>query len=337
MAFDGFTAKRRITMSIRPFRIDIADSALTDLDQRLARTRWPDAIDGSGWRYGTDPEFLKELVSYWRERFDWRAAEARLNAFPQFLTEVDGIDIHFLHVKGKGPDPLPLVITHGWPSSVAEFAKLIPLLADPANHGGRAEDAFDVVAPSLPGFGFSAHPLRSGMSSTAIAPLWAKLMLDVLGYRRFFAQGGDFGGHVTNALGRNGHATAIHAMVAPKVANTDTPSLSPAEKSWLATVATWQQEEGAYAHQQRTRPQTLAYGLNDSPAGLAAWIVEKWRSWSDCGGDVLSHFTMDELLTNISIYWFTETIASSVRLYYENAHHCEPAATAKIEENGRAA
>jgi len=322
-------------MGAHPFKIEIPNAALADLKGRLERTRWPDTVEGASWHYGTDFEFLKTLVAYWRERFDWRAAEARLNQIPQFLANLNGLDIHFIHAKGKGPNPLPLVITHGWPSSIAEFMKIIPLLTDPANHGGRAEDAFDVVAPSLPGFGFSAHPKRSGMSSRAVTRLWTKLLKSVLGHERFFAHGGDIGGGITNRLGRWNEATAIHTMVAAPVANTDSPPLSDPEKSWLALVEEWEHDEGAYGHQQRTRPQTLAYGLNDSPVGLAAWIIEKWRSWSDCGGDVLSRFTMDELLTNISIYWFTKTIGPSVRMYYESAHDVNPEDMAKIDAPAR--
>lgn len=319
-------------MAATPFKVAVPDADLADLKARLARTRWPDAVEGAGWRYGTDLDFLKSLVTHWRDRFDWRAAEARLNAFPQFTAEVDGHRLHFLHVKGKGPRPLPLVITHGWPSSVAEFEKIIPLLTDPATHGGRAEDSFDVIAPSLPGFGFSARPTRPGMTSTAATHLWPKLMTDVLGYKRFVAHGGDIGGGITNRLGRlyGDNVAAIHTMVAAPVADPSTPPLTEAEKSWLKIVAAWEADEGGYQLQQRTRPETLGYGLNNSPAGLAAWIVEKWRSWSDCGGDVLSRFTMDELLTNISIYWFTETIASSVRMYFESAHAHEPKSPSKI-------
>ncbi|HEX3431481.1 MAG TPA: epoxide hydrolase [Rhizomicrobium sp.] len=322
-------------MTVYPFHIEIPDGALADLKERLSRTRWPDAMEGGGWRYGTDLEFLKALTSWWRDRFDWRAAEARLNAFPQFVAEIDGIDVHFLHAKGKGPDPLPLIITHGWPSSVAEFTKLIPLLTDPESHGGRAEDAFDVVAPSLPGFGFSQRPCHSGMSSRAVTGLWTKLMKRTLGYQRFFAHGGDIGGGITNRLGRWKDAAAIHTMVAAPVADTKAPPPSDAEKAWLARVELWEKDEGAYGHQQRTRPQTLAFGLNDSPVGLAAWIVEKWQSWSDCGGDILSRFTTDELLTNIGIYWFTETIGSSMRMYYESAHDPRPESTAKIDVPAR--
>jgi microsomal epoxide hydrolase len=320
------------SISMTPFHIAIPDADITDLKARLARTRWPDAVENAGWRYGTDPDFLKQLVAHWRDRFDWRAAEARLNAFPQFTADVDGHAIHFLHVKGKGPKPLPLLITHGWPSSVAEFQTIIPLLTDPASHGGHAEDSFDVIAPSLPGFGFSAAPAQSGMSSAAVTHLLAKLMTDVLGHRHFFAHGGDIGGGITNRLGRlyGDRVGAIHTMVAAPVADMTNPPPSDAEKAWLKTVDAWEVDEGAYGHQQRTRPESLGYGLNDSPAGLAAWIVEKWRSWSDCDGDVLSRFTMDELLTNISIYWFTGTITSSMRMYFESAHTHEPKAPPKI-------
>ena len=313
---------RSKAMTTTPFRIAVPDAGVADLRARLARTRWPDAVEDAGWRYGTDLDFLKRLVAYWRDGFDWRAAESRLNALPQFLADVDGHAIHFLHVKGKGPKPLPLLVTHGWPSSVAEFQKIIPLLTDPASHGGRAEDSFDVIAPSLPGFGFSARPTQGGMSSAEATRLLAKLMTDVLGHTRFFAHGGDIGGGVTNRLGRlyADRIAAIHTMVAaPVVAPLDPPP-SEAEKAWLKIVDAWETDEGAYGHQQRTRPQSLGYSLNDSPAGLAAWIVEKWRSWSDCNGDVLSRFTMDELLTNISIYWFTQTITSSMRMYFDSAH-----------------
>jgi len=323
-------------MSVMPFRVFVPEAALADLKNRLTHTRWPDAVEDAGWRYGTDVDFLKALAVHWRDRFDWPAAEARLNAFPQFTADVEGHAIHFLHVKGKGPNPLPLVITHGWPSSVAEFQKIIPLLTDPANHGARAEDSFDVIAPSLPGFGFSARPTQSGMTSAAVTRLWAKLMTDVLGYKRFFAHGGDIGGGITNRLGRlyGDRVAAIHTMVAAPVADTSVPPLTDAEKAWLKLNDEWEADEGAYGHQQRTRPETLGYGLNDSPAGLAAWIVEKWRSWSDCNGDVLSRFTMDELLTNISIYWFTQTITSSMRMYFESAH-AKANEPAKIETPAR--
>ena len=319
-------------MAVTPFTIDVPDHDLAALADRLARTRLPDAVTDGGWSYGADRAFMRDLTAYWRDSFDWRAQEAKLNRLPQFTADVDGNEIHFVHARGRGPKPLPLLITHGWPSSFAEFAKIIPLFTDPAAHGGRAEDSFDVIAPSLPGFGFSAHPTTSGVTSAAVTTLWVKLMTGVLGYDRFVAQGGDIGGGITNRLGRNHaeHVTAIHAMVAPPLAREDLTDPTDAEKAFIALQAEWEREEGAYEHQQRTRPQSLAFGLNDSPVGLAAWIVEKWRAWSDCGGDILSRFTMDELLTTISIYWFTQSIGSSMRMYYETAHGQEPRPTHKI-------
>lgn len=321
----------------RPFRIAVPDEAIADLKARLANTRWTDAVTGAGWSYGADLAFMKELAAYWRDGFDWRAQETRLNAFPQFLANVDGHDIHYIHVRGTGPKPLPLILSHGWPSSIAEFRKVIPLLTDPASHGGRAEDAFDVVAPSLPGYGFSARPTEPGMNSPRITALFARLMVETLGYDRFLAHGGDIGGGITNRLGRKypAHVVAIHSMQPPFPFDRNAPHLSDAERAWFDLVDRWEADEGAYGLQQRTRPQTLAFGLNDSPVGLAAWIVEKWRAWSDCGGDVLRSFTMDELLTNVSIYWFTQTIGSSVRLYYESAHFQEPGAQDRIEVPAR--
>jgi len=324
-------------MSVRPFTIRVPDAELSDLAARLGRTRWPDELAGTGWNYGAAKELMQPLVAHWRDHFDWRAQEARLNAFPQFIAKVDNQDIHFIHVRGKGPKPLPLVITHGWPSSFAEFTKIIPLLTDPAAHGGKAEDAFDVVAPSLPGFGFSPRPVKPGMTSAAVTALWVKLMTDVLGYSRFVAHGGDIGGGITNRLARNHskQVIAVHSMVAPPLDLSHAIDLSEAERAFVKYNEEWEADEGAYGHQQRTRPQSLAFGLNDSSAGLAAWIVEKWRSWSDCNGDVLSRFTMDELLTNVSIYWFTQTIGSSMRMYYETAHGSKEVPAAKISVPAR--
>lgn len=330
-------AEGKDAMHYEPFQIRISDTELSDLKSRLAQARFPDAVKGAGWRYGADIEFMNALAEYWRAHFDWRAQESRLNAFPQFRADVDGHKIHFIHVRGKGPNPLPLVITHGWPSSIAEFSRIIPLLADPAAHGGRAEDAFDVIAPSLPGYGFSARPTAAGLSSPAVTALWAALMTDVLGYNRFAAHGGDIGGGITNRLARYypDRLIAIHTMVAPPVDLTNARDLSAAERAFVALGDAWEREEGAYGHQQRTRPQTLAFGLNDSPIGLAAWIAEKWRAWSDCHGDVLSRFSMDDLLTTISIYWFTQTIGSSMRIYFETAHANEPKLERKIEVPAR--
>ncbi len=320
-----------------PFRIDVPEAEIADLKARLAGTRWPDEIAGSRWDYGVDLGYMKELVDYWRDGFDWRAQERALNRFPQFKTAIDGLDIHFIHVRGKGPSPKPLLLTHGWPSSFAEFTKIIPLLSDPAAHGADPADAFDVIVPSMPGYGFSSRPTAPGATSLSVAPIWAKLMTE-LGYAKFFAQGGDIGAGVTNALGRfhGDRVPAIHTMATPYPYPTDEndPTLSAAEHAYLALTKKWEWDEGAYGHLQRTKPQTLAVGLNDSPAGLATWIVEKWRAWSDCNGDVETRFTKDELLTNVSIYWFTQTIGSSVRMYYESAHNDRPK-PAKIETPAR--
>ena len=309
-------------MDVRPFTIDVEDSVLDDLRQRLAGTRWPDEMPNSGWDYGSNLGYVKELVEYWRTEFDWRAQEAKLNAFSHFKSEVDGLDIHFIHEKGKGPNPVPLVVTHGWPGTFFEMHKIIPLLSDPAGHGGDAADSFDVVVPSMPGYGFSGHPTERGMDVLAVGDLWAKLMSENLGYQRFGAQGGDWGASVTAKLGLS-HADKVIGIHTTSVTR-PTPYLGPgskplseAEGILLQQRRDWQAAEGGYAHIQGTKPQTLSYGLNDSPAGLAAWIVEKYRTWSDCGGDVEKRFTKDELLTTITIYWVTQTIGSSTKIYYE--------------------
>jgi pimeloyl-ACP methyl ester carboxylesterase len=310
-------------MDVRPFTIAVEDSVLDDLRQRLADTRWPDEIPNSGWDYGSNIGYLKELVEYWRTQFDWRAQEAKLNAFSHFKSEVDGLDIHFIHEKGKGPNPMPLVITHGWPSCFFEMTKIIPLLTDPASHGGDAADSFDVVAPSLPGFGFSDHAQDRGMEVQRVAGMWNKLMTQNLGYPKFAAQGGDIGSGVTARLGY-AHADNLYGIHLTSITR-PTPYLGPgsrpvtdAEQALITQRDKWFADEGGYNHIQGTKPQTLAYGLNDSPVGLAAWIVEKYRTWSDCGGDVEKSYTKDELLTIITIYWVTQTISSSTRMYYEN-------------------
>jgi microsomal epoxide hydrolase len=309
-------------MDVQPYRIHIEDAVLDDLKDRLARTRWPDEIPGSDWDYGSNLAYIKELVEYWRTEFDWRAQEEKLNRFPHFMTNIEGIDIHFIHQKGTGPNPMPLVVTHGWPSTFFEITKIIPLLADPASHGGSAEDSFDVVVPSMPGYGFSGLTNDRGMSVFKVGDLWPKLMTDALGYQRFGAQGGDWGAAVTTHLGYaypdqliGIHLTAV-TRPTPYMGPGSRP-LNEAEQRFLDERTAWQQAEGGYSHIQGTKPQTLSYGLNDSPAGLAAWIVEKYRTWSDCNGDVESKYTKDELLTNITIYWVTQTINASTRLYYE--------------------
>ena len=312
-------------MQIEPFRIAVPDAVLADLRERLARTRFPDEIPGSGWTYGTNLGYLRELVAYWRDRFDWRAAEVRLNALPQFRARVGDLGIHFIHQRGVGPAPLPLVITHGWPGSVAEFAEVIGPLTDPARHGGDAADAFDVVAPSMPGYGFSDHPKTPGMEPERIAALWVELMRG-LGYARFGAQGGDWGAMVSTYLGARHPAEVlgIHLnMVLALPEDRNKPNLEGVTQEEMADLMQAQQflnEETGYQRIQGTKPQTLAYGLNDSPAGLAAWIVEKFRTWSDCDGDVERRFTKDQLLTNVMLYWVPETANSSCRLYYETMH-----------------
>ncbi len=310
-------------MDVKAFKIQVEDKVLDDLRRRLETVRWPDQIPNSGWDYGSNLDYLKELVEYWRSGFDWRAQEAKLNLFHHFKSQVDGLDIHFIHERGKGPNPIPLVITHGWPSTFFEMHKIIPLLADPGAHGGDPADAFDVVAPSLPGFGFSDQSTERGMDVQRVAEMWNKLMTENLGYARFAAQGGDIGAGVTARLGHD-HAGSLIGIHLTSV-NRPAPHLGPgsrelteAEQAHIVQREKWQQDEGGYNHIQSTKPQTLSYGLNDSPVGLAAWIVEKYRTWSDCGGDVERRFSKEELLTNITIYWVTQTIGSSVRMYYDN-------------------
>jgi pimeloyl-ACP methyl ester carboxylesterase len=309
-------------MDIQPFTVQIPEAELADLQTRLARTRWPDEIAGADWEYGTSLAYLHDLVRYWQEHFDWRAQERAINAFAHFRAAVGGLGIHFIHQRGTGPAPLPLIITHGWPGSFVEMHNILPLLSDPARHGADARDAFDVVIPSLPGYGFSDRPSERGMNPFRIAEVWVELMAG-LGYQRFGAQGGDWGASVATCLGF-AHADAVVGIHLNYIPGSYTPYLGPgarelsaAEQVFVQDRERWAQTEGGYGQIQRTKPQTLAYSLNDSPAGLAAWIVEKFRAWSDCDGEVERRFTKDELLTNIAIYWFSQTIGSSMRLYYE--------------------
>ncbi len=313
-------------MPVEAFTMNISQATLDDLHNRLAHTRWPDEIEGAGWDYGTNLDYLKSLVTYWQNQFDWRAQEARLNHFAQFRAEIDGFGIHFIHERGKGPHSLPLILTHGWPDSFFRMYKIIPMLTDPASYGGDPADSFDVIVPSLPGYGFSDRPNARGMTTVHTATLWARLMTEVLGYRRFAAAGGDIGSGVTRflAVAHPDVLVGIHLTDIGLPVSSEIPDLSEAEKQYLNAVQQWRMQEGAYAMQHSTKPQTLAYGLNDSPVGLAAWIVEKFRTWSDCDGDVERRFSKDELLTNIMIYWVTETINSSIRMYYENVRMSPP-------------
>jgi pimeloyl-ACP methyl ester carboxylesterase len=306
---------------VSQFRIGIAPEILSDLRQRLKNTRWSYQIEDTNWDAGTDLEYLRELVKYWLDAYDWRRREAELNGFAHFKTEVDDVGIHFIHERGKGPNPFPLILTHGYPDSFYRFAKIIPMLTDPESFGGKAEDAFDVVAPDLPGYGFSDNPKEVG-SVFHVNDMWAELMMERLGYKKFGAHGGDWGSTVTEQIARS-HAdsvVAIHLTDVPFghiLQKPDDPS--PAEKKLFQHNDEWLKKEGAYALIQSTKPQSLAQGLNDSPSGLAAWIVEKFRAWSDCDGKVESRFTKDELLTNIMIYWATQTIGPSFLTYYDYA------------------
>jgi microsomal epoxide hydrolase len=302
---------------MQPFSIQVPQATLDDLHERLEHTRWPDELEGAGWDYGTNLGYLKELVDYWQHKFDWRAQEAKLNQSAQFRAEIDGMGIHFIHEHGKGPNPTPIIITHGWPGSFFEIMKLIPLLTDPAAHGGDPANSFDVIVPSLPGYGFSDRPRERGMTLARTADLWARLMTDVLGYQHFAAAGGDFGAIVTQHLAslHPDLLVGIHLTYIGHYAWTlDPAELSENEKRYLGAVQQWSMREGGYYMIQGTRPQTLAYGLNDSPAGLAAWIAEKFHAWTDSRRPM----SKDDLLTNIMIYWVTETINSSMRTYAEN-------------------
>ncbi len=307
-------------MNIQAFPITLAQHTLDDLRERLARTRWPDEVEGAGWDHGTNVAYLKELVDYWQYTFDWRAQEAKLNAFPQFRADIDGVPIHFVHERAKRPGAIPLILTNGWPSTFIELLPLVPLLTDPQAHGIDGP-AFDVVIPSLPGYGFSERPKRQGVTTHYTAGLWHLLMRG-LGYERYGAQGGDFGAAVATfmALSDPKPLLGIHLSnleLAPFTGPGSRP-LSEGERAYLAQYQRWVEVDGGYKAIQSTKPQTLSYGLNDSPVGLAAWIVEKFRAWSDCEGDVEKRFSKDELLTNVMIYWVTETMPTSIRDYFDN-------------------
>lgn len=321
-------------MAVEKFQINIPQATLDDLNERLARTRWPDEIEEAGWDYGTNAAYLRELAYYWQHDYDWREHEADLNEFNNFRAQIDGLRIHFIHEKGKGAKPLPLLLTHGWPDSFWRFSKIIPMLTDPERFGGQAEDAFDVVVPSIPGFGFSDKPNQRGMNNVRVADLFATLMAE-LGYDRYAAHGGDWGRGITASLGigQAAKTVGIHLTDVPhwQLLTKPPDSLSEAEQTYLAAGQAWSRAEGAYSAIQGTKPQTLAYGLTDSPVGLASWLVEKFRTWSDCKGDVENSFTKDELLTNITLYWVTGTINSANRIYYETQHMEQKAPEARVE------
>ena len=304
---------------ILPFEVAVSDLVLEDLDDRLAATRFPDEIEDTGWDYGMPMGYLRELVEYWRDGYDWRAQEARLNALDHYRTAIDGQEIHFVHARSPHANALPLLLTHGWPGSIVEFLDVIPMLTDPEQHGGSAEDAFHVVVPSLPGYGFSEPPRTRGWDVQRIARAFTVLM-DRLGYARYAAQGGDWGAQVTTRIGAldPDHCAAIHLNMAIVAPPADPGELTAEEQADLKAYRRFSRDESAYALEQGTKPQTLGVGLNDSPAGLLAWIVEKFRAWSDCDGDPENAFTRDQLLTNVMLYWVTRTITSSARLYRES-------------------
>jgi pimeloyl-ACP methyl ester carboxylesterase len=308
-------------MPVDSFSIPFSQLAVDDLRDRLLRTRWLDEPAGSAWTYGVDREFLRDICEYWRDHFNWESQVKRLSALHHYRYLANGTAIHFIYERGKGADPMPLILTHGWPGSFIEMEAIIPLLTDPAAHGGDSADCFDVIVPSLPGFGFSQLSPGGGANAFRVADLWAGLMKE-LGYSRFGAQGGDLGASVSTALGLRypDRVSGIHLNFIPgsyRPYVEPGTRLDPVEEQFLADVGRWRDEHGAYAHLQGTRPQTAAYGLNDSPVGLAAWLLEKFRDWSDCDGDVYRRFSRDQLLTNVTLYWMTQTIFSSFRMYYE--------------------
>ncbi|MDH6132745.1 pimeloyl-ACP methyl ester carboxylesterase [Kitasatospora sp. MAA4] len=326
--------------TITPFRIDIPQADLDDLHARLTAVRWPAELPGVGWSRGVPLGYLRELVEYWRTSYDWRRHEAELNGIPQFSTEIDGQNVHFLHVRSPEPDALPLVLTHGWPGSVVEFLKVIGPLTDPAAHGGDPADAFHLVIPSLPGFGFSGPTRETGWNTARVAGAWAELM-SRLGYRRYGAQGGDLGAFVAPELGRAAteQVVGVHVNAATfgfipfgEVAQEERAALTDAERARLDRLRNYLDDGGGYFQIQATRPQTVGYALNDSPVGQLAWIVEKFKEWTFPAAE-LPESTVDRdlLLTNVMLYWLTGTAGSAAQMYYENMHsgswHTEPATT----------
>ena len=310
------------TTDIRPFRIEIPQADLDALDDRLAGTRWPDELPGVGWSYGVPVSYLKGLAEHWRTSYDWRTYEAKLNDFPQFTTTIDGQNIHFLHVRSPEPNALPLILTHGWPGSIVEFMDIIGPLTDPRAHGGDPSDAFHVIAPSMPGFGFSGPTHETGWDMARIARAWAELM-SRLGYARYGAQGGDTGAVISPMLGRidSEHVVGVHVNGSLGFPTGDPEELALLNEVELARLAAmqWQMQDGTgYAIMQSTRPQTLGFGLADSPAGQLAWIVEKFKEWTDPAAELPEDAVdIDLMLTNVSVYWLTGTATSSARLYKE--------------------
>lgn len=306
--------------AITPFKIAIDDAQLDDLKRRLRATRWPDKETPSDWSQGIPLQYMQEIVAYWAEIYDWRARERNLNRFEQFRTTLDGLGIHFVHQRSPHPEALPLLMTHGWPGSIVEFQKVIEALTDPTKHGGSASDAFHVVCPSLPGFGFSDKPVTPGWNVERIGRAWGALM-QRLGYAKYVAQGGDWGAMVTTAIGLNDTANClgIHLNMPIVMPDPETMGdLTDREKSALSGLKNYADWESGYSKQQATRPQTLGFGLADSPSGQAAWILEKFRAWTDCNGHSENVLSRDEMLDNVMLYWLTNSAASSARIYWES-------------------
>ncbi len=305
---------------LTPFHVEFADEDLRDLRERLRRTRWPEAETVGDWSQGVPLDYLRELCAYWADGYDWRATEARLNRLPQFRTPIDGLGIHFVHLRSPHPDALPLVLTHGWPGSVVEFLKVIGPLADPTAHGGEAGDAFHVVCPSLPGYGFSDKPAEPGWNVERIAGAWAQLM-ERLGYRRYGAQGGDWGTSVSTIMAQQHPERIVGIHLTPPLAPPDPATfddLTERERAALAALEHAAEWDSGYSQEHATRPQTVGYGLVDSPAALCAWIIEKFWAWTDCDGHPENALSRDELLDNLMLYWLPGTGASSARLYWES-------------------
>ncbi len=318
-----FFAHEKASLRIEPFKVAVAEQVLSDLKTRIRNTRWPDSAPGVPWSQGTDLEWLRNLMDYWAEEFDWRAQEQRLGEFAQFRIEIDGVQIHFVHARARGGRGIPLILTHGWPSAFLEYLPLVPLLTNPVQHGIDGP-AFDLVIPSLPGYGFSERPRHAGVNYRVVSALWHRLMTE-LEYERYGSGGGDFGAGVATLMALDWPASIIgihltNLELAPYIGPASR-TLSPVEKAYVETSDLWSESEGGYKAIQSTKPQTLGYALNDSPAGLAAWIAEKWRSWSDCHGDLEGRIPRDFLLTVLTLYWVTGTITSSMRDYFDNRWH----------------
>lgn len=317
-------------MAIEDFNISVSDELLADLSQRLKNSRWANGKNGSGWEYGTDKNYLKDFISYWIDGYDWKSQERELNKYPQFKCVIDDVDIHFFHIKGKGTNPLPIILSHGWPDSFIRYQKIIPLLTDPLSFGRNENDSFDVVIPSLPGFGFSSSPDSKNLNNADIADLWKKLMTEKLGYDKFGALGGDIGSGVTRYLAYKypEQVLGIHlsdiGIIRDIVFSNNSENLADEEKQYKKTALQWISQEGAYMSIQSTKPQTLAFALSDSPIGLSAWILEKFHSWSDCDGNLENRYSKDELLNNIMIYWLSNSIGTSVQIYRENTYSLPP-------------